>query len=50
LQEHHFHSIKLNLDLTVVRRDGSSKAADGKKYGNFPSLGLAYKLVDGKRD
>jgi iron complex outermembrane receptor protein len=38
---------KLNLDLTV-RRDGSSKAADGKKYGNFPSLGLAYKLVDGK--
>ena len=38
---------KLNLDLTV-RRDGSSKAAAGKKYGNFPSLGLAYKLVDGK--
>jgi iron complex outermembrane receptor protein len=38
---------KLNLDLTV-RRDGSSKAAEGKKYGNFPSLGLAYKLVDGK--
>ena len=38
---------KLNLDLTV-RRDGSSKTAVGKKYGNFPSLGLAYKLVDGK--
>ncbi|RTY83060.1 SusC/RagA family TonB-linked outer membrane protein [Flavobacterium sp. ZB4P23] len=38
---------KLNLDLTV-RRDGSSKTAAGKKYGNFPSLGLAYKLVDGK--
>jgi iron complex outermembrane receptor protein len=38
---------KLNLDLTV-RRDGSSKAAEGKKYGNFPSLGLAYKLVEGK--
>ncbi len=38
---------KLNVDLTV-RRDGSSKAADGKKYGNFPSLGLAYKIVDGK--
>ena len=38
---------KLNVDLTV-RRDGSSKAAAGKKYGNFPSLGLAYKLVDGK--
>jgi TonB-dependent starch-binding outer membrane protein SusC len=38
---------KLNVDLTV-RRDGSSKAAEGKKYGNFPSLGLAYKIVDGK--
>lgn len=38
---------KLNVDLTV-RRDGSSKAADGLKYGNFPSLGVAYKLVDGK--
>lgn len=38
---------KLNVDLTV-RRDGSSKTAAGKKYGNFPSLGLAYKLVDGK--
>ena len=38
---------KVNLDLTI-RRDGSSKAAEGKKYGNFPSLGLAYKLVDGK--
>ncbi|MDD5151638.1 MAG: SusC/RagA family TonB-linked outer membrane protein [Flavobacterium sp.] len=38
---------KLNLDLTV-RRDGSSKAAAGKKYGNFPSLGLGYKLVEGK--
>ncbi len=38
---------KVNVDLTV-RRDGSSKAADGLKYGNFPSLGVAYKLVDGK--
>ena len=38
---------KLNVDLTI-RRDGSSKAADGKKYGNFPSLGIAYKRVDGK--
>ncbi|TRX24033.1 SusC/RagA family TonB-linked outer membrane protein [Flavobacterium franklandianum] len=38
---------KLNLDLTV-RRDGSSKAAEGKKYGNFPSLGLAYKIVEAK--
>lgn len=38
---------KLNLDLTV-RRDGSSKAAEGKKYGNFPSLGLAYKIFDAK--
>ncbi|MFV5684183.1 SusC/RagA family TonB-linked outer membrane protein [Flavobacterium sp. GB2R13] len=38
---------KLNLDLTV-RRDGSSKTAAGNKYGNFPSLGLAYKIVDGK--
>jgi iron complex outermembrane receptor protein len=38
---------KLNVDLTV-RRDGSSKAAAGKKYGNFPSLGMAYKIVDGK--
>jgi iron complex outermembrane receptor protein len=38
---------KLNVDLTV-RRDGSSKAAEGKKYGNFPSLGLAYKVFDGK--
>ncbi len=38
---------KLNLDLTV-RRDGSSKAGEGKKYGTFPSLGLGYKFVDGK--
>lgn len=38
---------KVNLDLTV-RRDGSSKTAAGKKYGNFPSLGLAYKLVEAK--
>jgi iron complex outermembrane receptor protein len=38
---------KLNLDITV-RRDGSSKAGAGKKYGTFPSVGLGYKLVDGK--
>jgi TonB-linked SusC/RagA family outer membrane protein len=38
---------RLNLDLTV-RRDGSSKTAAGKKYGNFPSLGLGYKLVANK--
>jgi len=38
---------KLNLDLTI-RRDGSSKAAEDKKYGNFPSLGLGYKLISGK--
>jgi TonB-dependent starch-binding outer membrane protein SusC len=38
---------KLNVDLTV-RRDGSSKAAAGKKYGNFPSLGVAYKIFDAK--
>jgi iron complex outermembrane receptor protein len=38
---------RLNLDLTV-RRDGSSKTAEGKKYGNFPSLGLGYKLVANK--
>ncbi len=38
---------KLNVDLTV-RRDGSSKAAAGKKYGNFPSLGLAYKIFADK--
>jgi iron complex outermembrane receptor protein len=38
---------KLNLDLTV-RRDGSSKSSDGNKYGNFPSLGLAYKVFDAK--
>ena len=38
---------KLNLDLTV-RRDGSSKSSDGNKYGNFPSLGLAYKVFEEK--
>jgi TonB-dependent starch-binding outer membrane protein SusC len=38
---------RLNLDLTV-RRDGSSKAAPGKKYGTFPSLGLGYKIVQDK--
>ncbi|TDD96577.1 SusC/RagA family TonB-linked outer membrane protein [Flavobacterium cellulosilyticum] len=38
---------KLNVDLTI-RRDGSSKTAAGKKYGNFPSLGIGYKLVEGK--
>lgn len=38
---------KLNLDLTV-RRDGSSKAGAGKKYGTFPSVGLGYKLVEAK--
>jgi iron complex outermembrane receptor protein len=38
---------RLNLDLTV-RRDGSSKTAAGKKYGNFPSLGVGYKLVSNK--
>ena len=38
---------KLNLDLTV-RRDGSSNNAAGKKYANFPSAGLGYKLVDSK--
>ncbi len=38
---------KLNLDLTV-RRDGSSKAGEGKKYGTFPSLGLGYKFFEGK--
>ncbi|MEC5164319.1 TonB-linked SusC/RagA family outer membrane protein [Flavobacterium sp. PL11] len=37
---------RLNVDLTV-RRDGSSKAGDGKKYGNFPSLGLGYKIFSG---
>ncbi|MEY3499566.1 MAG: hypothetical protein RL308_1235 [Bacteroidota bacterium] len=38
---------KLNVDLTV-RRDGSSKTASGNKYGNFPSLGLAYKIFEAK--
>ncbi|MGO4817543.1 SusC/RagA family TonB-linked outer membrane protein [Flavobacterium sp. W22_SRS_FP1] len=38
---------KLNVDLTV-RRDGSSKSSDGNKYGNFPSLGLAYKVLEQK--
>lgn len=38
---------KLNVDLTV-RRDGSSKAASGLKYGTFPSIGLGYKVVEGK--
>ena len=38
---------KLNLDLTV-RRDGSSKTAPGNKYGNFPSVGLAYKVFADK--
>ena len=38
---------KFNLDLTV-RRDGSSKTAAGKKYENFPSLGLAYKIFSEK--
>jgi TonB-linked SusC/RagA family outer membrane protein len=38
---------KFNLDLTI-RRDGSSKTAEGEKYGNFPSLGLAYKIFSDK--
>jgi TonB-dependent starch-binding outer membrane protein SusC len=38
---------RLNLDLTL-RRDGSSKAGIGLKYGNFPSAGIAYKLISEK--
>ena len=29
-----------------VRRDGSSKFADGKKFGNFPSLALAWRISE----
>jgi TonB-dependent starch-binding outer membrane protein SusC len=32
----------------TVRVDGSSKLGDTKKYGSFPSLGLAYKIVSDK--
>ena len=38
---------KLLVDLTV-RRDGTTKAADGKKYGTFPSVGIGYKLFSNK--
>lgn len=38
---------RLNLDVTL-RRDGSSKTALDNKYGTFPSVGLAYKVVSNK--
>ncbi len=38
---------KINLDLTY-RVDGSSKAGKNVKYGNFPSVGAAYKIVEDK--
>ncbi len=38
---------KINVDLTV-RRDGTSKTGLNKKYGNFPSIGLGYKIFSGK--
>ncbi|WP_231847486.1 SusC/RagA family TonB-linked outer membrane protein [Flavobacterium branchiophilum] len=38
---------KMNVDLTV-RRDGSSKPGLNNKYGNFGSIGLAYKLIENK--
>jgi TonB-dependent starch-binding outer membrane protein SusC len=38
-----------NLLLTgTIRRDGSSKFGENKKYGNFPSGAIAYKLVNEK--
>ena len=38
---------KLFLSATL-RSDGSSKLGKNNKYGLFPSLGIAYKVVDGK--
>lgn len=38
---------KLLVDLTV-RRDGTTKAAAGKKYGTFPSVGVGYKIFSNK--
>ncbi len=32
----------------TIRYDGSSKAGEDKKYGNFPALGAAYKIVTEK--
>jgi iron complex outermembrane receptor protein len=32
----------------TIRRDGSSKLGDSNKYGNFPSLGFAYKAISNK--
>jgi TonB-dependent starch-binding outer membrane protein SusC len=35
-----------NLIITgTIRRDGASKLGNNKKYGNFPSVGVAYKLI-----
>ncbi len=38
---------KFNLDLTY-RVDGSSKAGDNEKYDDFPSVGVAYKVLEDK--
>jgi TonB-dependent starch-binding outer membrane protein SusC len=38
-----------NLLLTgSLRRDGSSKFGENNKYGNFPAVGAAYKIVNDK--
>ncbi|MCZ8197764.1 MAG: SusC/RagA family TonB-linked outer membrane protein [Flavobacterium sp.] len=40
-------TIYKNLLVTAtMRRDGSSKFGENKKYGNFPSAAIAYKLVN----
>ena len=38
---------KLIITATI-RRDGSTKPGINAKYGNFPSAGIAYKLVENK--
>lgn len=36
------------LATLTFRRDGSSKFGEGNKYGNFPSIGLGYKVIEDK--
>ncbi|RYX98493.1 SusC/RagA family TonB-linked outer membrane protein, partial [bacterium] len=36
------------LVTATIRRDGSSKLGENSKYGNFPALGLGYKVIEGQ--
>lgn len=36
------------LVTATLRSDGSSKLGANKKYGSFPSVGLGYKIIEGK--